>query len=196
MAFKTWDKIDSSMENEKAQLRIRNLPEKSQVLDLFCGNGEMYRRAYEGRSIKYHGVDKEKIHNPEICTLTDNMKYIKNNDISDFNVFDFDDYGTPWKLIYLTMRKLKPGEITMFVTDGLVMHQKIDGTVTRFVSATENIPQKMNIPGLNRFYIDIFATMLKDIEKRYGWKTTRAQYFHNSKRTVYYWALKLKHITA
>ena len=187
-----WNKTDNSMEHEKALMRIRNLPNGARVLDLFCGNGEMYRRAYQGRVLKYHGVDKKKIHNPEICTLTNNMAYVAHNDISEYNVFDLDDYGTPWKLLYLIIRKLLPGEITVFVTDGLVVRQRVDGTVTKFVSATEHLPRKINLPGLNRFYVDIFATMLKNIEKRYGWITQKAQYFHNSKRTVYYWALKLK----
>lgn len=187
-----WNKTDNSMEHEKALMCTHNLPNDARVLDLFCGNGEMYRRAYQGKVLKYHGVDKKKIHNPEICTLTNNMVYVAHNDISEYNVFDLDDYGTPWKLLYLIIRKLLPGEITVFVTDGLVVHQKVDGTVTKFVSATEHLPRKINLPGLNRFYVDIFATMLKNIEKRYGWITQKAQYFHNPRRTVYYWALKLK----
>ncbi len=190
---KIWSKTDNSMEWQKAQLRIKYLPKNARVLDLFCGNGEMYKRTYKDRVLKYHGTDKEKIHDPNICTLIDNTVYIAHNDILDYNVFDLDDYGTPWKVLYLILRKLTSGEITIFVTDGLVLHQKVDGTVTKFVSATERLPRKMNLPGINRFYVDIFGTMLKDIEKRYGWKTEKAVYFHNSQRTVYYWALKLKH---
>lgn len=179
---KVWNKTDNSMEREKAELRIRNLPKDARVLDLFCGNGEMYRHAYKGRVMKYHGTDKEKVHNPELCTLINNVIYVTRNDISEYNVFDLDDYGSPWKLIYLILRKQPPGEITIFVTDGLVMHQKVDGKVTKFVSATEQIPQDMNLPGINRFYVDIFGTMLLDIKKRYGWKTTKAIYFHNNRR--------------
>ena len=50
----------------------------------------------------------------------------------------------------------------------------------------------MNIPGLNRWYVDIFATMLLDLEKRYGWRTIKAEYFHNARRSVCYWALKME----
>jgi len=189
---KIWGKTDNSMEKEKAELRIRNLPKNARVLDLFCGEGEMYRRAYQGKVDKYHGIDKEKIHNHQICTLISNTVFIANNDISGYNVFDLDDYGTPWKLLYLILKKLPPGEITIFVTDGLVLHQKVDGQVTKFVSATERIPLHMNIPGINRFYEDIFATMLLDVKKRYGWETTKAVYFHNERRTVYYWCLKMR----
>jgi len=189
---KAWDKEDNSMAHQKALLRINNLPKRARVLDLFCGNGEMYNRAYKGRVEYYHGVDKEKIHNPKICTLTNNIVYITQNTLDDFNVFDLDDYGTPWKQLYLILKKLKQDEVTIFVTDGLVLRQKMDGTVSKFVSATEQVPRKMNIPGLNRWYVDIFATMLLDLERRYGWKTANAQYFHNERRTAYYWALKME----
>ena len=176
---KAWDKEDNSMAHQKALLRINNLPKRARVLDLFCGNGEMYNRAYKGRVEYYHGVDKEKIHNPKICTLTNNLVYITQNNLDDFNDFDLDDYGTPWKQLYLILKKLKRDEVTIFVTDGLVLRQKMDGTVSKFVSATEQVPRKMNIPGLNRWYVDIFATMLLDLERRYGFKSANAQYFHN-----------------
>jgi hypothetical protein len=151
----------------------------------------MYHRAYEGQVKGYRGLDKEKVHDSDVCTLIDNITYITRHDLSEYNVIDLDDYGCPWKLMYLILRKQPPGEITMYVTDGLVMHQKVDGKVTKFVSAIEHIPQSMTLTGINRFYEDLFATMLLDLDKRYGWKTTKAVFFHNEKRSVYYWALKM-----
>lgn len=192
MTIKQWGKVDNSATQHKAQLRIRNLPKAPAVLDLFCGAGQMYRLAYRDRAVLYYGIDKEKIHDPAICTLGDNLAFIQQNDIDQYNVFDLDDYGTPWKQLYLILKKLKRDEVTIFVTDGLVLRQKMDGTVSKFVSATEQVPRKMNIPGLNRWYVDIFATMLLDIEKRYGWRTIKAVYFHSDRRSVYYWALKME----
>ena len=191
---KQWGKVDNSSTALKAELRTRNLPESPAVLDLFCGTGQMYELAYKGRAVLYHGVDKEKIHDPEICTLANNVAFIKQNSIDQYNVFDLDDYGTPWKQLYLILRKLNRPDVTIFITDGLVMHQKVDGKVTKFVSATEHIRRDANIPGINRWYVDIFATMLLDLEKRYNWKTVKAQYFHNERRTVYYWALKMERV--
>jgi len=191
---KQWSKVDNSATDLKARLRIRNLPEKPAVLDLFCGTGQMYQAVYKDRAILYHGVDREKVHDPKICTLTNNLTYLQKEDINQFNVFDLDDYGCPWKQIYLIFRKLRRPDATLFVTDGLVLFQKVNGNVTKFVSATENLPKNFNIPGLNRWYVDIFATMLLDIEKRFGWKTIKAEYCHNSRRSVYYWAIKLLHI--
>jgi len=189
---KVWVKTDNSMENEKALMRSKYLPKNAKVLDCFCGNGEMYSRAYKNRIEYYHGVDKEKIHTEDMCELNNNINYVTHNNISQFNTFDLDDYGSPWKQLYLIAKKLLPGEYTFFITDGLVMHQKVDGQVTKFVSGTERIPQGMNLPGINRFYIDIFATMLKDLERRYNCKVRLAKYFHNERRSVYYWVVKLE----
>lgn len=189
---KIWDKTDNSMEYEKATMRIKYLPKHARVLDCFCGNGEMYRRAYKDRVEFYHGIDKEKIHDMKLCELQNNLIYLKHNDLGQYNVFDLDDYGTPWKQLYLILKKLPEGEYTFFITDGLVMHQKVDGVVTKFVSATEQVTRSMNIPGLNRFYVDIFATMLKDIERRYSCKVHLAKHFHNNRRSVYYWVIKLQ----
>jgi hypothetical protein len=176
---------------EKAVMRIKYLPKDARVLDLFCGNGEMYRRVYRDRVMFYHGLDKKNIHDYKICELQNNLIYIQHNDLSQYNTFDLDDYGAPWKQLYLILRKLPSGEYTFFITDGLVVHMEIDGDVTKFVSATERMPQSMNIPGLNRFYLDIFATMLKDLERRYDCIVGFAKYFHNERRSVYYWTIKI-----
>ena len=191
MKRKVWEKTDNSMEKEKALLRKKYLPADARVLDLFCGNGEMYNRAYKGNIKYYHGIDKEKVHDFSLCELQNNIIYIQHNDLSEFNTFDLDDYGSPWKQFYLILKKLPAGEYTFFITDGLVMHQKVDGQVTKFVSGTEDIRQDMNLPGINRFYVDIFGTMLKDVEKRYNCEVKLAKYFHNNQRSVYYWAIKV-----
>jgi hypothetical protein len=189
--MKMAEAVDNSMPAAKAELRRRNLPDNARVLDCFCGTGEMYRRAYEGRVDYYHGLDKAKTHSPELCTLVDNATWMARHDLGQFNVFDLDDYGCPWRLIYLILGR-HPGEtVTLFVTDGLATRMKRTGHVSKWVSATEHIRRDAVLPGILRWYPDIFATMLLDLERRYGWRVQRAEYFHNSLRTVYYWALKL-----
>jgi hypothetical protein len=182
---------DNSMTFEKAAMRIKYLPKDARVLDLFCGNGEMYRRAYRDRVTSYHGLDKEKVHSFDLCEMQNNLVYIQHNDLSQYNTFDLDDYGVPWKQLYMILRKLPAGEYTFFITDGLVIHMEVDGRVTKFVSATERVPQSMTLPGINRYYVDIFATMLKDLERRYDCIVRLAKYFHNERRSVYYWTIKI-----
>lgn len=192
MTNRQWKQKDNSMLSAKVQLRKRNLPKGAMVCDLFCGSGKIYDRVYKGKVDGYIGVDHEKVHSPELCRLGDNVVFVQKTDLSQFNVFDLDDYGTPWKLMYLICRDKPVGGMTMFVTDGLVCRQKMTGIVSKFVSATEHIPVGMNIPCIFRWYPDIFGTMLKDLRRRYGWKTIEAKYFRNQAHTVYYWALKMR----
>lgn len=179
----------------KAALRRRFLPPAAAVLDLYCGKGEMYRRAYQGKVALYRGVDYRIVHDSRLCSLMPNEVFVKRHDMGIYNVYDLDAYGCPWKLLYLVLRKRAPGEIALFVTDGLVMHQKVDTAATRMVSATERLPRGLRIPGLNRWYVDLFATMLLDLKRRYGWETAGAWYFHNSRRSVYYWCLQMRKAT-
>ena len=186
---KSWDKKDNSATREKIALRLKFLPKKPVVLDLFCGTGKMYNGAYKGRAVDYHGIDHKKVHDESLCQIEDNESWVKSNNIEKYNCFDIDAYGCPWKLLFTICKKCKQGEIVCYITDGLVLNQKMNGTVTNFVSATEKIPKKFNVPGLNRWYIEIFASMLKKLENKTNVIVKKAVYFHNSKRTVYYWAL-------
>ena len=175
----------------KAALRRKFLPKDARVLDLFCGTGEMYNRVYKDKTRSYHGVDKAKTHDQTLCTLIDNTVYVSRHNMDEYNVFDLDDYGCPWGLLYLVLRKRGPGRITVFLTDGLPLHLKLTGKVTKMQSGIEKLPKDMNIPGGYRFYLDMFGTMLLDLETRYGWKTENATYARNENATVYYWALNM-----
>lgn len=188
-------KTDNSHVELKSHLRRRLLPKDARVLDLFCGRGEMYHGTYKGRVKEYRGVDKEKVHDTSLCTIDDNMAWVKTHDIERFNVFDLDDYGSPWDLIYLVMSKAKQKEIAMFVTDGLVLRAKMMTSPTKFVSATNLIPIHMKIPGLHRWYVDMFKTMLLDIESRYGYKAEDGLYTRNSKGSVFYWGIRFNKLT-
>jgi hypothetical protein len=183
--------VDNSSSELKAHLRRKVLPKGARVLDLFCGHGEMYTQVYKGNAESYLGIDKNKIHDPEICLLMDNERYINQNNIDTFDVFDLDDYGCPWKLMHLIFRNRKSGTVTMYVTDGLPLKLKTGGRIPRILSATENIPRGMSIPIPYRFYTEMFGTMLRGIEMRYGWRTDLAIYAWNSGHSVCYWALKM-----
>ncbi len=55
----------------------------------------------------------------------------------------------------------------------------------------EKIPSKFNIPRLSKWYINIFATMLLDIQKRFYFKIEDPIYLFNKQKTVCYWYLKM-----
>jgi hypothetical protein len=57
---------DNTARETKILLRSSMLPEHPRILDLFCGNGVLYRALYEQRAEKYFGIDNTKIFNPDI----------------------------------------------------------------------------------------------------------------------------------
>lgn len=190
MKSKEWSKKDNSGKWHKINLRRKYLPKNAKVLDLFCGNGEIYKNVYKDRADKYIGIDKEKIHSEKICIKTNNLHYISKNNINDFNVFDLDDWGSPWKLLYLILKKYQGTKAIFFITDGLKLKMNINGNISKWVSATEKIPSEFNIPGLSRWYIEIFETMLLDIQNRFYLKIEKPVYLFNRQKTVCYWHLK------
>lgn len=191
---KNKNKVDNSSVEKKIAIRLANLPPHAAVLDLFCGHGVMYNSVYKDKVKLYHGVDSKKIHSPKICTLGDNRNYIGENDMNIFDVFDLDSYGCPWEQLHLILRKLNRPQATFFVTDGVVRNLKY-GRITKFLFATEKIPLNMNyrIKMINRWYPDMFGTMLLSLKERYHWGTESATYFCNDKITSYYWCLKMKY---
>jgi len=188
-------KVDNSHGELKVALRRRLLPADSSVLDLFCGRGEIYHGAYKGRVKEYRGVDKEKVHDTTLCTIEDNMVWVKTHDIERFNVFDLDDYGSPWGLLYLLMSKVVRDDIVVYMTDGLPLHLGLMTTPTKFCSATSAIPVRMKVPGLNRWYVEMFKTMLLNVEERYGYRVEQLLRTRNSRGSVNYWGIRFKKLT-
>jgi len=152
MKKKKGEKVDNSCAALKAQLRRAYLPPDARVLDLFAGHGEMYRRAYAGNVSNYYGVDKQIAHDAALCAMGDNIKYVCQNDITKYNVFDLDAYGIPWDLFFLIIKRLKMGEYTFFLTDGLpVQLDKSRGyLLSKIIRATERFARRFTVRGSDR----------------------------------------------
>jgi len=193
-ASKPPGKRDNSSPELKATLRERMLKDLKEphVLDCFCGNGEMWRRVYQGRAAEYVGLDREKVHSRKLCLLMDNRQYVGAHDISRFNVIDLDAYGCPWALVYRVLERAGAGPLALFVTDGLIESLNRKSMPSHIVSATQRIPKSMPIPAPGRWYVAMFKTMLLDAGGRYGWRVTRGLHGFNSGKTVCYWGLRLE----
>ena len=107
----------------KIDLRLQMLAavQPANVLDCFCGTGEMYRGAWH-RAARYAGCDErpwDRSHPPRF--VADNRRLMRAIDLQCYNVFDFDSYGSPWDQfeILAARRRWAPGEQGAVVfTDG------------------------------------------------------------------------------
>ncbi len=158
---------------------------------MFCGSGELYRAVYRHNCVKYQGVDRKTIHDKALCVLQNNESYVKTHEIAQYDVIDLDDYGCPWKLLYLCMARLVKAEVIVFLTDGIPLKLHLDPRPALFVAATQRLPWDMKIPGFTRWYLEMFGSMLKVGEDKYGYRVEEAKYFWNPGKNVCYWYLRL-----
>lgn len=118
-------KTDNHVASKKAKLDLRQrvlaAVKPARVLDLFCGNGEMFRGAWHAAD-SYVGCDErpwDKSLPPRY--VADNRRLMRALDLSAYTVFDLDAYGSPWDQmeILAARRTWKHGEVGAVVfTDG------------------------------------------------------------------------------
>ncbi len=184
---------DNTARETKIALRASMLPEHPRILDLFCGNGVMYRALYEERADKYWGVDNSKIFNPALCILANNKEWLLNNKIDGFNVFDIDAYSSPGKYYSLILSRLSRIDepLIFFSTDGALLSFKINTKIPSEYHSSERISPDFHIPGLSYFYEDIHSTYIKNLELRFPVKVEEIKIAYNETKTTAYWGLRL-----
>lgn len=93
----------------------------ARVLDAFCGYGLMYREAWN-RADNYTGCDSRSWGMDEAPRyVCDNRRLLRCLDLSGFNLFDFDAFGSPWEQVIILAKRRKwiSGETGgLVVTDG------------------------------------------------------------------------------
>jgi hypothetical protein len=109
-----------------AKLDIRRntlqLVQPAHVFDAFCGpTGEMWREVWS-QAARYVGCDTEyEMSDQRRRFVADNRRVLRCVDLSEFNVFDFDAFGSPWSqmLILLERRHWSKDERgAVILTDG------------------------------------------------------------------------------
>jgi hypothetical protein len=106
----------------KVEIRRNVLGEigDASVFDAFAGPGEMYRAVWR-EARHYVGCDKTWYRDDRIAFVADNRRVLRCINLSAFNVFDLDSFGSPWEqaTIIAARRKVKAGErIGLILTEG------------------------------------------------------------------------------
>lgn len=97
----------------------------AKVLDVFCGHGQMYNRVW-GRAGKYTGIDKKKFFDERHTICGDAEKIVRKVDISEYNIFDIDSYGSPYSVLAHIAKNVNNRKTNYFVlTDGVNMDLKL-----------------------------------------------------------------------
>lgn len=148
----SWKPTDNTDRGEKIVIRKRllsALPRPS-VIECFAGSGKIHAECY--RDIPYLGLDLKPINDGRNLLAVDNRKFLRMADLSTWNFFDLDAYGSPWHqfLIILKRRHLGPGEqIALALTDGLAFKMRMSD-LPHGMKPYLGIPARMTIPCLAR----------------------------------------------
>lgn len=117
-------KTDNAKITAKKKIRefILSKVEKTSVLEVFCGAGDMYRDVWH-QADSYTGIDKRKFFDKRNTLCGDAEKVLSVIDIDCFNVFDIDAYGSPYDCLDLILKRYAGNhkEVAFIITDGVAM---------------------------------------------------------------------------
>lgn len=122
-------KTDNAAVKEKESIRLMAFDHIGAVgvVEFFSGSGEMYRSVWS-RSKMYLGVDRRKFFDERNTICGDCSTEARKIDLSKYNVFDIDAYGSPYTVInnILNNQTLKRDRKLFFVvTDGTAMDLRL-----------------------------------------------------------------------
>jgi hypothetical protein len=142
------NKVDNHpiAEKAKAGIRQRVLDEMLQprVFDAFAGSGTMWRAVWR-EADSYVGCDTTWYRDERIVFVADNCRVLRAIDLSAFNLFDLDAYGSPWEqaLIIAARRPVAPGErLGLVMTEGSALNLKLGGypAALRLLCGLQGLP--------------------------------------------------------
>lgn len=136
------------------------------VFDAFAGSGRMHQRVYR-TAAHYVGCDLVWYRDmARMAFVADNRRVLRAIDLHEFNLFDFDAYGSPWEqcLILANRRKVRSGEkVGLVLTDGSALNMKLSGMplALRAIARFESVPA-----GANQLRDDVFDRALVGLADR------------------------------
>ena len=183
-------------EEAKAEIRQNVLDEmgyeNARVMDLFAGDGEMYSRVWHKAST-YVGCDLEWPKDKRKIFVVDNRRLMRSIDLSGFNVFDLDHYGSPWEhvLLLTKARAVANGEkVALVLTEGSNFKVRMGGLPDALAAMAG---MKRGMGGAGTSHDEIIDRALCDLYERWGVKQIRRwQARHRTGSQMRYIALVLQ----
>lgn len=122
-------KVDNNPQAFAAKVDIRRRvlaaigADQARIFDAFAGTGQMHSAVWKDAA-SYTGCDLKYVPmrgDQRLMFAADNRRVLRSLDLSAFNLFDLDAYGSPWEqaLIVATRRRVSAGErIGFAITEG------------------------------------------------------------------------------
>jgi hypothetical protein len=135
------------------------------VFDAFAGEGVLYRAVWH-RAEAYIGCDLKWFRDDRLMFVADNHRVMRAIDLSAFNVFDFDAWGSPWDhvLILAARRPVAAGErLGLVLTEGSALKLKMGALPTGLVVLSAIRPR---LDGVAKAHDDIIDRALAGMCRR------------------------------
>jgi hypothetical protein len=163
--------------------------EEPRVLDLYAGPGILWNQVW--KKSQYDGCDRDWFRNdPRRLWVADNLLLARALDLSRWNVFDLDAYGSPWRLwwIIAIRRQLQPGErVAVVFTDGTSMRARL-GRIERHLAHLAGF--RPDFPQAPKIWDKIVARAVNNLAQIHKAKLARLEIAHQ--KSVYYGAALLQ----
>lgn len=174
--------MDNSNLDAKVAIRkhFLSLVEKPVVLECFGGEErKIYNMCYTDFDTTSLELKKTK------GTMSiDNKKFIASADLTKYNYFDLDAYGSPYELM-INIIKRKTGKYALILTDGI--HRKmIYGECPKLIQFAMNNKAQIKIPTLHLHHNFIIRLLIKKICDKYNTSITEAKITTDEKSKMLY----------
>jgi hypothetical protein len=172
------------------RLEVLSFFDCASVLEVFCGSGEMYRYVWSSAQ-NYIGIDKNKYFDERKTICGDAEKIIRKVDLSEFNIFDIDAYGSPYEIAdYITLNIPQSDKLAFIFTDGVEMDLRM-GRICKGIRAMTGLDGHV-LKKANLIHCDLIKKTIETIEQRLKMRvilTRIAKGVTGSK--MHYWAIVL-----
>lgn len=165
-------KTDNHTQSAAAKIDMRRhllaAIQPARVFDAFAGAGKMHRNVWS-EADQYAGCDLKWYRDSRHVFVSKNQRVLRAIDLTEFNIFDFDAYGSPWEQVTIlsARRRLQPGErIGLALTDGSGLKLKM-GQCPKALAALCKL-EKDTVPGINRVHAILIEMALDETCRRMG----------------------------
>ena len=111
---------------KKIRKKILSLISDPSVLEVYCGAGDMYWDVWH-EAQSYLGIDKLKFFDKRRTICGDAVKAVSSIDLSEFNIFDIDAYGSPYDVLKIIIERIPrcKKQYGFVITDGISMDLRL-----------------------------------------------------------------------
>lgn len=149
-----------------AKIKLREMLDcrDKNVLEVYCGEGIMFNDVWH-LSRHYEGIDIKKYDDDRIVHIGDAATVLKTIDLSMFDIFDIDAYGSPYECLFIIANRLKKQcvykNIDFVVTDGLQIDLRM-GNIEKYLALLSGV-DSTKVNGIHKVHNMLINNVINNV---------------------------------